>query len=1084
MKESDVDMDSTQDLLDSTLPDLPDTPDFVDSVIQDSEEDEIFFGNKSTKEKKGTYAKCTRRDTICLTDVDTKKRRSFNVSGRTKARDALMSTQPASRARESSSRSSLYSQENSIMEEEDEDDCVFAVPYIQVEEVTSTVFDECEEIEFGVGGGKDDQDEVVAQKEEINLSLNITGRKYRNKKYRNNLESIVSLPSATKVKELVEGDISLEGERRSHMDYGLELRDEVYNEERSDDMKESQTRLHSDQSRSSYSSEDSSAPSESVSVGDEVRTEVESGGVGACPGLEESLVSDCYSADISYGSDMVGDESSGNGEVFDEPTADEMNEVSEDQVDICKEMSELSSIGFVSSIEVSGIEPLNQTDVYEDVPHDDIAPVQSTFNDETATSDISYANSTANSGVVTFKNDSSVSGVYDSFSDDTQDEFLHDTEVQENTDGGVSVIESTTNESLSDEEDKFAGVKRNIFEGESDMESFVLGSVASELDFVADAAFALGSVVSNLDSVSGFVLGSVVSELGSVVGAGHVVETGSEVSLNDGDDSVFTRNSLEGNSTLNHSFEVPGEDLNDTETDTVENSSVDGLEVDNLDDGPSVEALHDQSEEFDENMEVNEIPQILLTRPSLSLPSNISSFEERSPSPDFLPASPDVSARSIYHTAPTSQNVTDLSPMFDTTAEEMMLFEMYGESYDEKVEALSKEEKLMLKDRLANRGEEEINLVAEKLHKIMQEKARESSIGSTISPFSLASSTPSFHIPSEPSPLNHTTPVPVSGSPLPTPVYIIPTKLTSPVQCVPEVHEFRVPPPSVRYPTDVTYHLPTSASLGKMVSITPSPKKQVSTPWMPPSPSPKFSSVQIVSPARSATSSRPPLSKIPQPVYNTPQRVLQTLNTPQRVTSTTPNSAKKSSRVADMKAAAYAAVASPVAEYVKSNPAPKLVQNVKAKDAQRDLESTLVEVEDKENMENRLSLLPPCPLPPAVYKSGALSEEQMIDVTGPEYAYIPEAYGTISSSAKVTKHVARVRVGAPQPGLKWNESCLVNDESLNSSPSVAKYKAPVKSVLKQTRRDSGLFDESMLEMSVHETKVVRKMARGRGRAKK
>ena len=62
------------------------------------------------------------------------------------------------------------------MEEEDEEDCVFAVPNIQVEEVSSTVFDECEEIEFGVGGGKDDQDEVVAPKEEINLSLNITGK--------------------------------------------------------------------------------------------------------------------------------------------------------------------------------------------------------------------------------------------------------------------------------------------------------------------------------------------------------------------------------------------------------------------------------------------------------------------------------------------------------------------------------------------------------------------------------------------------------------------------------------------------------------------------------------------------------------------------------------------------------------------------------------------------------------------------------------------------------------------------------------------------------------------------------------------
>merc|ERR1719350_1557894 len=156
------------------------------------------------------------------------------------------------------------------------------------------------------------------------------------------------------------------------------------------------------------------------------------------------------------------------------------------------------------------------------------------------------------------------------------------------------------------------------------------------------------------------------------------------------------------------------------------------------------------------------------------------------------------------------------------------------------------------------------------------------------------------------------------------------------------------------------------------------------------------------------------------------------------------------------------------------------LKNVKAKSAQRDLESTLVEVEDKENMERRLSQLPPCPLPPAVYRTGTLSEEQMIDVTGPEYAYIPEAYGTVNSSAKVTKHVARVRVGAPQPGLKWNESCLVNDESLNSSPSVAKYKAPARSVLKQTRRDSGLFDESMMEMSVLETKVVKKLARGRG----
>ena len=90
-----------------------------------------------------------------------------------------------------------------------------------------------------------------------------------------------------------------------------------------------------------------------------------------------------------------------------------------------------------------------------------------------------------------------------------------------------------------------------------------------------------------------------------------------------------TRNSLEGNSTLSHSFEVPGEELDDSETDTVENSSVDGLEVDNLDDGPTVESLHDQSEEVvdDGHMEGNDMPQILLTRPSL--PNNIPSDDER-----------------------------------------------------------------------------------------------------------------------------------------------------------------------------------------------------------------------------------------------------------------------------------------------------------------------------------------------------------------------------------------------------------------------------------------------------------------------
>ena len=41
-------LDSTQALLDSTIL----TPDLVDSVAQDSEEEEVFFGQVSDKEKK------------------------------------------------------------------------------------------------------------------------------------------------------------------------------------------------------------------------------------------------------------------------------------------------------------------------------------------------------------------------------------------------------------------------------------------------------------------------------------------------------------------------------------------------------------------------------------------------------------------------------------------------------------------------------------------------------------------------------------------------------------------------------------------------------------------------------------------------------------------------------------------------------------------------------------------------------------------------------------------------------------------------------------------------------------------------
>ena len=44
--------------------------------------------------------------------------------------------------------------------------------------------------------------------------------------------------------------------------------------------------------------------------------------------------------------------------------------------------------------------------------------------------------------------------------------------------------------------------------------------------------------------------------------------------------------------------------------------------------------------------------------------------------------------------------------------------------------------------------------------------------------------------------------------------------------------------------------------------------------------------------------------------------------------------------------------------------------------------------------------------------------------TATDYEYVTEAYGAVTCSAKVTKHVARVKM--PNTGLTWNEDYLVS----------------------------------------------------------
>jgi len=119
------------------------------SFFLSSEEDEIFFGNKSQKEERGAFAKSSRRDTLCMTDLDRERRRSFNVQGK-KGRGSRFSEKEIIGHKSSSGSSSFYSQENSIAEEDENDVFVESCSdeVVQVDEVSSTILDDGAELEI------------------------------------------------------------------------------------------------------------------------------------------------------------------------------------------------------------------------------------------------------------------------------------------------------------------------------------------------------------------------------------------------------------------------------------------------------------------------------------------------------------------------------------------------------------------------------------------------------------------------------------------------------------------------------------------------------------------------------------------------------------------------------------------------------------------------------------------------------------------------------------------------------------------------------------------------------------------------
>merc|ERR1719319_2235444 len=95
--------------------------------------------------------------------------------------------------------------------------------------------------------------------------------------------------------------------------------------------------------------------------------------------------------------------------------------------------------------------------------------------------------------------------------------------------------------------------------------------------------------------------------------------------------------------------------------------------------------------------------------------------------------------------------------------------------------------------------------------------------------------------------------------------------------------------------------------------------------------------------------------------------------------------------------------------------------------------------------------------------------------TDPNDYHITEAYGQTNTLAKVTRHVGRVKVAGKTPGIRWGDD-LASDQSLMSSPSHTQLGPAGKSVLKKTQRNSGTFDESMVDVSVLETVTIKKIA--------
>jgi len=320
---------------------------------------------------------------------------------------------------------------------------------------------------------------------------------------------------------------------------------------------------------------------------------------------------------------------------------------------------------------------------------------------------------------------------------------------------------------------------------------------------------------------------------------------------------------------------------------------------------------------------------------------------------------------------------------FDNSADEVLLYEMFGEHYDDMVESMGREERRELRKVLDAVSDVEVSEARKRvLTRIgVESEPTPSDSGSlyctanvsdiNVSPLkSLRISSATSLSRASSSSLNLGLRSPSPKRPTQQNISVSHVQHSRDKSPVASFHDVNTLKP------DTTYK----------PSSSPSPSKQgTRPPWKVTSPNPSQRKIERTCSASKIPDFRTP-SRLPRPV----------------MTALTSGGNKVHQREAGRQQAWP--TPSPVAEYIKSNPTPRLVQNVVSRPACRELESTMLILE-KENTPEHST----CPLPKAVYSASKRVQESLVDLTGRDYTYIPDAYGEETTPATVTKHLSRVK---------------------------------------------------------------------------